>query len=182
MYTFRWRLKIISVLSMMVAVLIGFSFLKLQAAPASQDSMETGLTQDEADKFAEKFNAIFDGPNVDIADEIFSPDFVGHAPLAPELDRDGWKAYVEGFYAAISDMKEEVNQVIVSKDRVVLHVTYTGTHDGLLFGIPATGKKISLDGIGIFSFDKDGLVTENWAVLDVVGLLAQIGAFPPATK
>jgi hypothetical protein len=37
-----------------------------------------------------------------------------------------------------------------------------------------------MDGIGIFSFDENGLATENWAVLDVVGLLAQIGAFPPA--
>ncbi len=65
---------------------------------------------------------------------------------------------------------------------VVSYVTYTGTQDGALFGIPATGKKISIDGIGIFSFDKEGLVTENWAVIDVVGLLAQIGAFPPAAK
>lgn len=177
---FRWQSKVNTVLLVVVIALLSMSFLRSQAAPAAQEAAPMVMSQEDAEKFAEKFNAIFDGPSVDIADEIFSPDFVGHAPLAPKLDRDGWKAYVGSFYAAISDMKEQVNQVIVSKDRVVLHVTYTGMHDGPLFGIPATGKKISLDGIGIFSFDKDGLVTENWAVLDVVGLLAQIGAFPPA--
>lgn len=61
---------------------------------AAQDAVSLVMTQEEAEKFAEQFDAIFDGSNVDIADEIFSPDFVGHAPLAPELDRDGWKAYV----------------------------------------------------------------------------------------
>jgi steroid delta-isomerase-like uncharacterized protein len=138
------------------------------------------LTEEAALAFAERFDTIFDGGNVDIADEIFSPDFVAHLPLAPELDREGWKAYAASFYDAFPDLTQEVNQVIVSDDRVVLYVTYTGTHDGPLFGIPATGNSVTMDGIGIFSFDENGLATENWAVLDVGGLLAQIGAFPPA--
>jgi hypothetical protein len=33
---------------------------------------------------------------------------------------------------------------------------------------------------GIFRFDENGLAAENWAVVDVLGILAQIGAFPPA--
>jgi len=166
--------KVYVVVVFMLIGMLSFSFVH------SQDAKPKAITQENADKFAKRFDEIFMGPDIDIADEIFAPTFVGHAPLAPTLDRDGWKAYVANLYTSISDLHEEVNQVIVSDDRVVLHVTYTGTQDGALFGIPATGKKISFDGIGIFSFDKDGLVTENWAVLDVVALLAEIGAFPPA--
>jgi steroid delta-isomerase-like uncharacterized protein len=130
-------------------------------------------------RFVERFDAIFEGPNLAIADEIYASEFVGHAPLAPELDRDGWKAYVESIYTAFPDLKQEVNQIIIGEDRLVLYVTYTGTHQGSFFGVPATGNQITMDGIGIFRFDDNGLVAENWAILDVVGLLAQIGAFPP---
>ncbi len=151
------------------------------AQEATPEAVQGVLSQEAVDQFVERFDSIFNGPDsVSNADEIFAPDFVGHLPLAPELDLEGWKAYVVSFYDAFPDMTQEVNQVIVAPDRLILHVTYTGTHEGALFGIPATGKSISMDGIGIFKFNEDGLAVENWAVLDVVGLLAQIGAFPPA--
>lgn len=139
------------------------------------------MSQDDAEAFAARFESIFDGPDLDIADELFSPDFVGHLPLAPELTRDGWKDYVASFYLGFSDMRQQTHEVIVSADRVVLRVSYAGTHDGPIFGIPATGNPVVMTATGIFSFDEDGLVTENWADLDVVGVLAQIGAFPPAS-
>jgi predicted ester cyclase len=94
------------------------------------------------------------------------------------LDRDGWKAYAASFYAGMSDMRQETNEVIIGDDRLVLRVTYTGTHDGTLLGVPATGKPVKIDGIGIFEFDANGIVAENWAVLDVVAALAQVGALP----
>ena len=138
------------------------------------------MSEEAVMTFAERFNALFNQPNLEIADEIFAPEFVAHLPLAPMLDHSGWKEYVRGFYVAIPDLKQEVNEVILGQDRVVLHVTYTGTHDGSLFGVPATGKHVTMDGIGIFRFNDQGQAVENWAVIDVVGLLAQIGVFPPA--
>jgi predicted ester cyclase len=181
MNRFGSSIKISFVFALVLIAMMSFSFVHSQDTTAEPEN-SMPLTQEFADKFAKRFDEIFIGPNIDIADEIFASNFVGHAPLAPKLDRDGWKAYVTNLYGSISDLHEEVNQVIVSEDRVVLHVTYTGTQDGALFGTPATGKKISFEGIGIFSFDKEGHVTENWAVLDVVALLAEIGAFPPAAK
>jgi predicted ester cyclase len=153
-------------------------FTQLGAMGDPAESASGSISEEMAANFVTRFDAIFDGPNIDIADEIFAPDFVAHLPLAPQLDRDGWKNYAASFYAGISDLTEEVNQVIIGQDRLVLHVTYTGTHDGTLLGIPATGNSVTINGIGIFRFDENGLAAENWAVLDVGGLLAQIGAFP----
>ncbi|MBE2182234.1 MAG: ester cyclase [Anaerolineae bacterium] len=142
---------------------------------------ESMISENAVMTFVERFDAIFDGPNVDIADEIFAPDFIGHAPLAPELNRQGWKDYVSSFYVGLPDITQEVHQVIIGEDRLVLHVTYTGTHTGVLFGVPPTGNPIIVEAIGIFRFDENGQVAENWAMLDIGGLLAQIGAFPPGT-
>lgn len=136
------------------------------------------ISEDAVMTFVERFDAIFDGPNVDLADEIFAPNFIGHLPLAPELDRQGWKDYVSSFYVGLPDITQEVNQVIIGEDRLVLHVTYTGTHTGVLLGLPPTGNPVIMEGIGIFRFDENGQVAENWAVIDIGGVLAQIGALP----
>lgn len=171
----NFRKLMVILLGVLIAAALPF------AISAFAQATEEPLAVSEADAlaFAEQFNAIFDGPNLEIADEIMAEDFVGHLPLAPELDRQGWKDYVASFYVGISDLKEEVNEVIIGEDRVVLHVSYIGTHDGPLFGVPATGKTLTWDGIGIFRFDENGRAVENWAVVDVVAILAQIGAFPP---
>ena len=136
------------------------------------------LNKDDMTTFAHRFNDIFDGPNIQIADDIFAEDFIGHLPLAPVLDRQGWKAYVGSFYAGMSDLRQHVHEVIVGDERLVLRVSYTGTHDGTMLGVPASGKPVNFEGIGIFRFDANGRVAENWAVVDVAGVLAQIGALP----
>lgn len=139
------------------------------------------MSAEDAQAFADRFESIFDGPNLDIVDEIFAEDFVGHLPLAPELDREGWKAYVASFYEGTPDLRQTTNLVIVGEDRLVLQVVYTGTHTGTLLGIPATGKPVTMTGTGVFTFNDEGLVIENRADLDVVGVLTQIGAFPPGS-
>jgi predicted ester cyclase len=180
MNVIRHHSKLAVPLLVVVMALLSFALVHAQESTDTFDAPGAPISEEAAAAFAERFDAMFDEPNLDIADEIFAPEFVSHLPLAPELDLEAFKAYVASFYDAISDMTQEVNQVIVAEDRLILHVTYNGTHDGPLFGIPATGNPVSINGIGIFRFDENGMAVENWAVIDVVGLLAQIGAFPPA--
>ncbi len=140
------------------------------------------MSQEEAEAFATRFESIFndgiDGPNLDIVDELFAENFVGALPLAPELDREGWKAYVASFYEGTPDLRQTTTDVIVGQDRLVLQVYYTGTQTGTLLGIAPTGRKVVMTGTGVFTFNSEGLVIENRADLDVIGVLAQIGAFP----
>lgn len=153
--------------------------------PEASANVETCLISNEmAAHFIERFDAIFDdapGPSLDIVDEIFAEDFVSYdLPLAPELDREGWKDYIASFYTGEINWDQEVNQVLLGVDRIMLQLTYTATYDGPLFGVPATGEHLTVKAISIFRFDEKCLAAEQWAVIDISGLLAQIGAFPPA--
>ena len=170
-------LRVLFLVASLMLLLWRFTALEAQDNPPA--TSEVSLSEEAVMEWVEQFNAIFDGPNLDIVDEIFAEDFVGHLPLAPELDREGWKAYVASFYEAFPDMTEEVHDVVIGDDTIAIRVSYTGTHDGPLFGIPATGNTVTMTGTGIFRFNEEGLAVENWADLDVVGVLAQIGAFPP---
>lgn len=66
----------------------------------------------------------------------------------------------------------------ISDGRAVVYWTYTGTHTGTFFGTPASGNKISLNGVGIFRV-KDGKFVEQWHVEELMSLFSQIR---PAAK
>jgi predicted ester cyclase len=53
-----------------------------------------------------------------------------------------------------------------------------GRHSGDFFGIPATGKQIEVMGILIHHM-KDGKIIEVWEVLDMMGLLEDLGIVLP---
>jgi predicted ester cyclase len=166
-----------------IATILLFGYALAAAAiqsVAREDAPTFVLNRQSAERFAEKFDAIFN-EDLDITDQVFSPYFIGHLPLAPNLDRQGWKDYVTSFRAGVSDLRQETHEVFLAGDYVIMRVTYHGTHDGMLFGVPATGKAVMMTGIGVFRFDDDGLAIENWAELNVAGVMAQIGALPAVT-
>ncbi len=62
-----------------------------------------------------------------------------------------------------------------------MRLTWEGTHLGEFMGVPATGKTVSVETIGI---DRvvDGKVVEGWGQLDMLGLLTTIGAVAPVPQ
>jgi predicted ester cyclase len=61
----------------------------------------------------------------------------------------------------------------LKENKVVACLTYTGTHQGPLFGFPATGKRVSYEGVAIFTL-RDGRVMEGWVLGDAHGLREQL--------
>jgi predicted ester cyclase len=49
-------------------------------------------------------------------------------------------------------------------------------HEGLLAGVPATGKSVKVQHIHMFRL-KDGLVIEHWANRDDINMMRQLGLF-----
>ena len=73
----------------------------------------------------------------------------------------------------------DIRGLIAEDDRIALHYTLHGSHDGALGGIPASGQRMSSDGM-VFARFQDGRIVERWQVHDDLGLLQQIGALPAA--
>lgn len=49
------------------------------------------------------------------------------------------------------------------------------THCGEFAGIPATGRRVTVEGMVLYRID-EGLIAETWLQLDQLSLLVQIGA------
>jgi steroid delta-isomerase-like uncharacterized protein len=115
--------------------------------------------------------------NLGIADEVFAEKYLSHQSDGTVLERgpDDVKKFVMEYRSAFSDIEDTVDDMIGEGDRVVNRWTLHVTHTGEFRGIPATGKRITITGIGIFRFSDDGKVIESWDSLDQLGMLHQLG-------
>lgn len=90
---------------------------------------------------------------------------------------DGLREMVEGYHAAISRLAVTVDHQFTDGDWVATRFTLRGRHDGELMGTPATGNDIEVGGLTV-SRCRGGRIAEEWELIDVPGLLTQIGALP----
>ena len=119
-----------------------------------------------------------DADNWDVLDQYLASDFVAHNPPLPgvTLDRDGMKQAAEVFRAAVPG-SHEITMQVAEDDLVVSHIQARGVHTGELLGIPATNKTVTQEGIAIHRV-RDGKIVEYWAVVDLAGVLQQLGVIP----
>jgi steroid delta-isomerase-like uncharacterized protein len=116
--------------------------------------------------------------NLDVADEIFAEKYLSHPPNAPAEERtpEDVKKFVGEWRSAFSDTENVTEDMIGEGDEVLNRWRIQATHSGEFRGIPATNKRITVTGMGIFRFSDDGKVVESWDNFDQLGMLQQLGA------
>ena len=120
---------------------------------------------------------------LEVIDELIADDFVTTVVGAPEQIRgpQGFREFVLMYRTAFPDLRISVDEQIAEGDTVVTRWTATGTHEGELMGIAATGKQATTAGINIDRF-AGGKLVAGWGLFDQLGLLQQIGAVPVPTR
>src|SRR5919106_548958 len=118
------------------------------------------------------FDEVFSQGKLDLVDELFATDYVGHPSVNEEVTRgpQGVKEYVGALRKAASDFTVTVEDQVAEGDKVVTRWTTQGTNDGELMGIPPTGRPATVTGITIQRL-QDGKVVEGWTNWDLMGLL-----------
>ena len=117
--------------------------------------------------------------------ELLAPNFKrlrgGMHNLAANAQDQGFPSTGVNLRGAFPDRVDVIEEIIADENHVGLLFRLQGTHQGNLFGIPATGKKIDVYELGIYRLT-DGKVSEAWFMADELGLLLQLGATLPARK
>ncbi|KQY10063.1 hypothetical protein ASD37_06880 [Mycobacterium sp. Root135] len=128
-----------------------------------------------ADVVRRNVEAVQNGGDFAVFDEIFADDFVDHTPQqGVPADKDGVRMLYTGLRAAFADFHAEIHWQTVEDDEVTTFKTYHGTHAGDFLGVPATGRKIQFDTIDVFRV-RDGRLVDHWRIADLLGLLIQLG-------
>lgn len=120
----------------------------------------------------------FDKRNWAVVNELFAPNVVMHFAGNPEpLDREGLEQMLRMFYSAFPDLHHTFDDQIAEGDKVVLRLTFRGTHQGEFQGIPPTGKEIAITAIVVDRIE-GGKIVEHWSNMDNLSLMQQLGVIP----
>ncbi len=137
------------------------------------------MSQEENKAAVRRFWEGFNAHNLDVWDEVCTPNFINHDPSLPVPDADlpTLKEIIGGLQAAFPDLDASEEDLISEGDRIVVRRTFHGTHKGEFMGVAATAREVTFAGLFISRLS-GGKIEEHWAIFDALGLMQQIGGVP----
>jgi predicted ester cyclase len=116
--------------------------------------------------------------NLAVADEVIDPDCLDHE-AHPGGDRgpESMRTLITMLRTAFPDLHFAIEHLVAEGDTVAGRLTMSGTHKGLLMGMPPTGRSVRLNNMHFVRF-RDGKAIEHWGVRDDLGMMRQLGVIP----
>ena len=111
--------------------------------------------------------------------DFYAPDFVAdYRPYNPLREgHEGIRRMVEAAWTAFPDYHEELHELIAEGDRVVVHLTISGTQNGQWGPLPPTGRRVQFEEILILQI-REGKVRRQRGIPDNLNALRQLGVVP----
>jgi predicted ester cyclase len=111
--------------------------------------------------------------------DYYTEDYVFHGP-GGDLSFDQLSAYFASLRAAFSDLRLVREQIIVDGSFLAARTTFSGDFTGTFTYSPIgpvepTGQHLEWQLIGIFRYDDDGRLAEEWVQTDYRSLLTKLG-------
>ena len=112
------------------------------------------------------------------ADDLVAVDFVELDPLpGQQQGREGLKQVISAFRTAFPDIRWVIEEMVAEGDKVFSRFTWHGTHRGEFFGVPATGRQISVKGM-VVDRVVAGKMAESRLLMDGLRMMSQLGVIP----
>ncbi|MDZ8188014.1 MAG: ester cyclase [Nostoc sp. ChiSLP02] len=135
-------------------------------------------TSQTIEKFIE---LLWNQRQLNLADELFSDDFIArpfaHQPIWNGTGPESMKHHIQEWLEGVPDLHMKALNILVQGNQSFVRWEMTGTHKGVLYGIPSTGKTIKALGITFFEV-KDGKIRELQTLFDALGLMQQLDIVP----
>jgi steroid delta-isomerase-like uncharacterized protein len=151
----------------------------LDAGPESCRKNEKFMATDENKSVIGNFvEEVINQGQIERADDLVAVDFVEVDPLPGQKQgREGLKEVIRAFRTAFPDIHWMIDEMLGEGDRVFSRFTWHGTHRGEFFGVPATGKQITVKGM-VVDRVVAGKMTESQILMDGLSMLRQLGVIP----
>jgi steroid delta-isomerase-like uncharacterized protein len=146
--------------------------LMITAATFGQTKKASKMTIEQQKQLVFRFIELMTTKQSDKFEEIISQDYKQHNPMV----KQGLVGIQEGskwFESIFPDISANIDAVVVEGDIIVARITWTGTHKGELFGVPASNMKATWTGTDWWRIE-NGKLAEHWDVIDWSSLMQQI--------
>ncbi|WP_374583407.1 ester cyclase [Pseudoduganella sp.] len=124
---------------------------------------------------ARRYATFWDNGDAALARAALAPGFTDRTlPPGREQGLPGALAASRLVRAAVPDMRAEIEQLIVSGDRAVVHLRFSGHFTGSINGVQGTGQAVEFRATDIYRI-ADGRIADNWHIEDNLAFLRQLG-------
>lgn len=106
--------------------------------------------------------------------ELIHSNYRYQSPTESMEGMEDLRAFIQAFRSAFPDLYIRIDDQVAEAEKVCTRISMTGTHEGDFIGLPVTGKSVQIQGVILSRFD-DGLIIEEWELLDQLTLLQQLG-------
>ena len=122
------------------------------------------------------YEEVWNKRRLELVDEIISPSHALHDPNLTDssVGPDAYRRQVSRFIVGIPDLRFTIEDIVDEKEKVAVAWTISGTHTGEFMGIPATNKKVYVEGITI-NHIVDGKIMDSYISWDTFGMMQQLG-------
>lgn len=106
-------------------------------------------------------------------DELMADGFINHsAPAGTPAGPEGmWNTFEKVLRPALSGLSVTIHDQIAEVDLVTTRKSISGVHEGALFGIAATHRRVQIDVIDVVRI-QDERYAEHWGINTLASVLA----------
>jgi steroid delta-isomerase-like uncharacterized protein len=150
---------------------------RTQKAAASRDG---GANVKANERVVEAFlQDVVNEHNGDHAASYMNPDMQWYGgTVGTVTGRANVAGLFAGVVAAFPDAHITINDIFGQGDQVVVRVVVSGTQEGAILGIPASGRHVQWDGVDVYRLS-DSKISNIWAGDDWTAILNDTGTFKP---
>jgi predicted ester cyclase len=128
-----------------------------------------------AELAARRYDTFWSSGDESLARSALAADFIDRTlPPGRPQGIAGPLAASKFFRAAVPDIHCDIEQMIVSGDRVVSHLRFTGHFTGQFKGVQGKGQPVDFIATDIYRIEH-GRIADNWHLEDNLTFLQQIG-------
>ena len=112
-----------------------------------------------------------------LAEELIAPEAEFTTPVSekPLYGGAGYLSVVDLMRQSFSDIRWDIVDMAAEDDKVAVHWTCSGTHDGNFMGLAPTGKKVSFSVMNFYYFNDAGKIVNDVAAQGLFGLMTELG-------
>ncbi len=110
-------------------------------------------------------------------DSNFTQTVIIHGSPTDVVGIDSARAYYANYLTGFTEISFTIKDVFGMDDKLVKHWNFKGTHTGIFFGIPATGKNVDIDGVTLVRMENRKIAEER-DFLDNLEFMQQLGLIP----
>ena len=167
--------KLITMSSVMLSLLFNACSSNQKSEPVTTDPVAANIKM-----YTHVWDEIINKGKLEMFnDSNFTKDVVLHTSPSDVVGIDSARAYYANYLTGFSNITFSIKDVFGQGDKLVKYWNFKGTHTGNFFGIPATGKTVSLDGTTLVRM-ANGKIAEERDFFDNMDFMTQLGLMPAA--